>query len=494
MVKRIVALTFLTLTLFTSYTQASPTDTEYIPSNKYFEIALNEISQAKQSIKLYMYLVSLSNDEPNSQVFRLLDSLVQAQQRGVAVQVILDQTLNFDEEQKEENLLQTKNQKAFEFLKKNNIPVFYDESENFTHAKTIVIDEETVIMGSSNWSKTAFTKNHEINALIRSKEFAKNVLQDLSSIKPQENVPYSVTPTVPIPRSFLLKRKLLGEMVSESDVRALDVTLYLYKTSSNNHDQPITLDYEELAKSLGIDHMPKQDYRRQIRKVIEKLRDKYKLIEFKKPDRNQDATVKLIKSSEDTKDPQNLILIPTTYWRYNWNKELSLAGKVVYLINLSFTGSKPTWSMSRKQISDTFNISESFISQGTMELRKKNLLEVGYDKLEEKRFDERLSNTYTPKALYDPEELKKRLKNLEQKHGKDKLNRATQIAGTVFEEQNPKTIEYLIDLENQYGTQIIEQASKKIQDKSPDNPKRSAGYLINTIKSMAEQTQKNPTL
>ena len=62
--------------------------------------------------------------------------------------------------------------------------------------------------------------------------------------------------------------------------------------------------------------------------------------------------------------------------------------------------------MSRKQISDTFNISESFISQGTMELRKKNLLEVQYDKLEEKRFDERLSNTYTPKKLYDPEELK----------------------------------------------------------------------------------------
>ncbi len=494
MVKRIISLIFLTLFFFTSYIQASPTDTEFIPSNKYFEVALNEISQAKESIKLYMYLVSLSDDEPNSQVFKLLDSLVKAKQRGVAVQVIFDQTLNFDEEQSENNLLQTKNQKAFEFLKKNNIPVFYDESENFTHAKTIVIDEETVIMGSSNWSKTALTKNHEINALIRSKEFAKNVLQDLSSIKPQENVPYSVTPTVPIPRSFLLKKKLLGEMVSESDIRAFDVTLYLYKTSSTNHDQPITLDYEELAKSLSINHMSKEDYRRQIRKVIEKLRDKYKLIEFKKPNRNQNATVKLITDKENTKDPQNQIFIPTTYWRYNWNKELSLAGKVIYLINLSFTSSKPSWSMSRKQISDTFNISESFISQGTMELRKKNLLEVQYDKLEEKRFDERLSNTYTPKDLYDLQELKKRLKNLEEKHGKDKLNRAIEIATIVFEEQNPKTIEYLIDLENQYGQQIIEQASQKIQDKSPDNPKRSAGYLINTIKSMAEQTKKNPSV
>ena len=126
--------------------------------------------------------------------------------------------------------------------------------------------------------------------------------------------------------------------------------------------------------------------------------------------------------------------------------------------------------MSRKQISDTFNISESFISQGTMELRKKNLLQVQYDKLEEKRFDERLSNTYTPKELYNPQELKRRLKNLEEKHGKDKLNRAVKTASLVFEEQNPKTIEYLIDLENQYGPQLIQQASQKIQDKSPDNP------------------------
>lgn len=75
--------------------------------------------------------------------------------------------------------------------------------------------------------------------------------------------------------------------------------------------------------------------------------------------------------------------------------------------------------MSRKQLSDTFNISESFISQGTMELRKKNLLEVQYDKLEENRYNERLSSKYTPKELYDPERLKNKLRNFDQKHGKD---------------------------------------------------------------------------
>src|SRR3990167_3514783 len=100
-IKKAIAVVAVTL-IYSANLIAVPTDTEYIPSNKYFEVTLNEISQAKTSIKLTMYLVSLSDDEPGSQVYKLLDSLVQAKARGVDVEVILDQTLNFGEEQSEE--------------------------------------------------------------------------------------------------------------------------------------------------------------------------------------------------------------------------------------------------------------------------------------------------------------------------------------------------------------------------------------------------------
>ena len=59
----------------------------------------------------------------------------------------------------------------------------------------------------------------------------------------------------------------------------------------------------------------------------------------------------------------------------------------------------------------------------------------------------------------------------------------------VFEENNLQTILALIDLEDKYGQAIIEEASKKIAEKNPDNPKRSAGYLINTIKAMAKENK-----
>ena len=88
--------------------------------------------------------------------------------------------------------------------------------------------------------------------------------------------------------------------------------------------------------------------------------------------------------------------------------------------------------------------------------------------------------------LYNPEDLKKEIRSLEQKHGQDKVTRAIQTAAIVFEENNLKTIEVLIDLEDQYGQTVIQQAAQKIAQKNPDNPKRSAGYLINTIKSMGD--------
>ncbi len=426
-----------------------------------------------------MYLVSVFPDQTDSQSNQLLNALIQAHNRGVDVKVILDQNMDFQEEASE-SALQNKNQQAFEMLRKNNVPVFFDTADTYTHAKAIVIDNETVILGSTNWSKASLTHNNEANALICSKEFAKNLLDDMSKIQIQ-TVPASVTPTVQIPKEFLSENKLLGEMVSQSDERTFDTHLYLLSLYDGNSEQKLTLNYDTLAKSLAIDNMTKEDYRRQINKVLDKLQDKYKLIKFKNPERNQDAEIILIKS----KDIESFNL-PTTYWRHGWNKTLTLPAKVMYLINLSYTQTSPSWFMARETIAKNFNISESFISDGTRKLRELNLLNVKYSELEGKSYDERQANVYTPEPLYNPQELQKELKELETKYGQDKLQRAIETAKVVFEENNPKTIQALINLENQYGQAIVKEAADKIAEKNPDNPKRSAGYLINTIKSIGK--------
>lgn len=482
MLKRIVIIGIGVL-LISANAFALPVEAENISSEKYFEATLKEIDSARSSVLAVMYLISVLPDQPDAQPNQLVSALIRAKDRGVEVKVILDQNIDFEAEATDEALYRNKNQNAYELLRKNNVPVFFDTSDTYTHTKVLVIDNEVVILGSTNWSKAALTRNNETNVLIRSKEFAKSLLSDLDKVKIQENIPASLTPSVSISKEIISNKKMLSEMASQSDERAFDIYLYILKEYDGNSHMKVSLSYDKLAKSLGIDQMSIEDYRRQITKVLEKLDEKYKLIKFNKPDRNQNAEVALNpQSSSDKLD------IPTSFWRYGWNKSLSFPAKVMYLINLSYTQSSPQnrFSISRESLSKAHGLSESFISDGNQNLRKLNLLDIKYSDLEDLRFDQRKPSAYTLKEMYDPAELKRDLDKLTEKHGKEKLNRAMTIASLVFEENNLKTIHALLELETQYGETIVNESAKKISEKNPDNPKRSAGYLINTIKSMGE--------
>lgn len=473
------------LLLISSTALAYQAEVQNISSDKYFNATLNEISQAKSSIFVVMYLVTALPNQPDSQPNQLLNALIKAKDSGVSVKVILDQNINFEAESTEDAVTSNKNQQAYEVLKKNNVPVFFDTSEIYTHTKAIVIDNETVILGSTNWSKAALTRNNEADVLIKSKELAQSLLDDFKKIQIQENIPASLTPSVSMPKEFLTDKKLMGEMSSQSDERSFDVYLYLLKEVNGNTRQTLTLDYDNLAKSIGISQMSVEDYRRQINKVLDKLHEKYHLIKFESPKRNQNTEIHLISEPRDL----TTLNIPTTYWRNNWNQTLSFPAKVMYLINLSYSQSSPSGSVSvsRESLAKTHNISESFISQGNQELRRLNLLDIKYSELEDMKFSQRQPNVYTVQELYDPKDLKEDLNKLTQKYGKEKLDRAVKTASLVFEENNPKTIQALMELEDKYGQSTVEEASMKISEKNPDNPKRSAGYLINTVKSIGEQ-------
>ena len=456
-------------------------DVENIPTDQYFQTTLNELTQARESVYVAMYLASMDPAEPNSQVSQLLKALVDAESRGVQIKVILDQNLDFTNEPGPNEIYKNKNQAAFEYLRSNNIEVFYDIAQIYTHAKAIVIDHKTSIVGSTNWSKAALTKNNEVNVIIHSKEFAQNLINQFDQIKLQEYIPAVATPSVKIPRDFLTKKTMLGEIVSQSDERTFDVYLYLLGQYNQNKDSKVELNYDFLAESLAINKMTKEDYRRQITKILLKLKEKYKLIDFENPTRNQDAEVILKESKNDSFD------LPTAYWKYLWNQKLNLSAKTMYLIILSNTSpSAPSIAMSREDISKMYSISESFISDGTKELRINNLLDVQYSSLEDQNYSNRQPNVYTPKPLYDPVDLQKELTKLGQKEGQDKLQRAVSIASVFYEQNDPKAIKVLIDLENKYGQDTIQQATQKIGDKNSDNPKRSIRYLVNTIRSISK--------
>ena len=49
------------------------------------------------------------------------------------------------------------------------------------HAKAMVVDGEVVVMGSANWSKSGFTRNHELDTELRDRGLANTVLLRMES-------------------------------------------------------------------------------------------------------------------------------------------------------------------------------------------------------------------------------------------------------------------------------------------------------------------------
>ena len=88
-------------------------------------------------------------------------AIVDAHKRGVKVQVILDKSQR------------TEKYSSADFVAHAGIATFIDEQHKIAHNKIMVIDDQTVITGSFNFTKSAEESNAENLLVIRSKELAK---------------------------------------------------------------------------------------------------------------------------------------------------------------------------------------------------------------------------------------------------------------------------------------------------------------------------------
>lgn len=482
------AAALLTTFLFTPAAHAYPAEVENIPPERYFETALAEIRKAESSIQLYMYLISPPQKRLESKVHRLVDALAEAGERGVEVQVVLDRNIDWNEEGAFGFQDPTRgNEEAYHYLRERGVKVLFDDQAVLLHAKVLVIDEKTVILGSTNWSETSLTRNWEANALIRSREFAADILEGFRGMKLHEPIQKD-NPTVPVPRAFLQSQEMLGRMVTAHDEGAFDAYLYLLKTFGEDREgKEITLDYELLKAELG--------RRRFIQHALRRLRDRYGLMNFADK-RRKDPVVSLkrIGGPEGTPDglSEGFVRIPLAYWDWGWDKRLTFPGRVMYLLGemySSFSPMAPVWFRSNRDLAETHGISERFVQHGLMDLRRRNLIEVKPDELSPGSYGSRKANEYAPNPLYDPEELALTFRNLEQRYGKETVKKAAGYASKVYEDSDVEGVERLILLEEEFGPEIVRRAVERTAAMHGSNPKKTMGYLINTIRRMGAQAR-----
>lgn len=107
------------------------------------------IDKAKHSIKIVVFDWRWYANEPSNPCQLFNASIVRASKRGVRVQACV-------------------NSEAIKTpLENNNIEVRIPISKNLMHTKMMIIDDNILIVGSHNFSLSAFTLNFETSVIIR---------------------------------------------------------------------------------------------------------------------------------------------------------------------------------------------------------------------------------------------------------------------------------------------------------------------------------------
>jgi hypothetical protein len=259
------------------------------------------------------------------------------------------------------------------------------------------------------------------------------------------------------------------------------VDIYLFLLRESKGQTEFTVPYESLAESLGIPASDRPVYQAQLARVLRKMDRRYGLIRYLPQAYRGDIRVRLLLPMEDA------FGIPAGYWEYGWSGALSLPGKLAYLVNRlrsERSPARPRWSASLATLSRDHGLTVLAMSKGTTALRRANLVEVDYDDLPMEPEGELRPNIFTPLPLYDRRALPGAWARLEALHGKDVSDRARRCAVLVYKDDDVETVERFIALEKAYGREKVEKAYKIIAAKAPHNPKRGAGYFINTVKRM----------
>lgn len=130
---------------------ASGIEVYFSPNGGCTDAVIKALDGAKQTVVIQAYSFTSAP---------IAKALVDAHKRGVKVQVILDKSQR------------TEKYSSADFVVHAGIPTYIDAKHAIAHNKVMVIDGETVITGSFNFTKAAEEHNAENLLIIHSKELA----------------------------------------------------------------------------------------------------------------------------------------------------------------------------------------------------------------------------------------------------------------------------------------------------------------------------------
>jgi phosphatidylserine/phosphatidylglycerophosphate/cardiolipin synthase-like enzyme len=118
------------------------------------------ISQAQKSIDISIFTLT----HP-----KILNALIQAKKRGVHLRVFLDLTS-----------AKGASSKATQLLADQKVPIFISQGLQLLHHKMMLVDKKLFVLGSANWTKSAFEKNHDFFLILS--DLSKNQVTQITTV------------------------------------------------------------------------------------------------------------------------------------------------------------------------------------------------------------------------------------------------------------------------------------------------------------------------
>jgi len=130
-------------------------------NRSYFSVAKEMIERAQESINLVVFKITRYPEFRNSKSNQLLKALVQANERGVELKIVLDVNTWSDD------VNRSNRETALWLLGQGVEKVSFDSLNTTTHSKVLIVDGNSVLVGSTNWSYYSLSKNLEADILIQ---------------------------------------------------------------------------------------------------------------------------------------------------------------------------------------------------------------------------------------------------------------------------------------------------------------------------------------
>lgn len=210
-----LTITLIMLICFTSLVKAEEKkkieyypvdDVKFLEGEEYHTELHKALQEAKESIYVVMYNLRASGREHHP-VDILLQDLIDAHQKGVQIEVILEDTLRAN------------NQLAYNLLSRNGIKVQFDSRKTMTHTKLVVVDNYLTFVGSGNWTYASFKINTDSTVMIKSEKIAQSFMPHIESIAteagPSGSAPIEAGP------SPMVGSKLNINLASQKDLEEL---------------------------------------------------------------------------------------------------------------------------------------------------------------------------------------------------------------------------------------------------------------------------------